>query len=215
MIVLIVRHTPWQFDRPIVHLTTVITRSPCARLITVKMVVIVLIVRRIIEEGGDRPTVHASPREVIVAYNRPQRPYNNRRRLFERGDLILADLGRVIVLSTGNRPWKWWPSTSPPIFQEVLHTDVRKGGNEHLFVVRPIMIPMLSIAIKTNWIQRSVCWSCNEPIRLNSFLPTQGFARRSRWVHHSRCCSVNGEVVTELGTKSKTQRSREISRRTG
>jgi hypothetical protein len=133
MIVLIVRHTIVTVRTVlIVHLTTVITRIALrVRLITVKMVVIVLIARRtIVKKAVIVLTVHASiVREVIVRriIVRNVLIIIEKKALGEEETLILADLGRVIVLLTGNRLMEVMTvNVAPGFLQEVLHTDVRK-----------------------------------------------------------------------------------------
>jgi hypothetical protein len=133
MIVLIVRRTIVTVRTVlIVHLTTVITRIVLrARLITAKMVVIVLIVRRtIVKKAVIVLTVHASiVREVIVRriIARNVLIIIEKKVLGEEETLSLADLGRVIVLLTGNRLMEVMTvNVVPGFLLEVLHTDVRK-----------------------------------------------------------------------------------------
>jgi hypothetical protein len=134
MIVLIVRHTIVIVRTVlIVHLTIVITRIALrARLTTAKMVVIVLIVRRtIVKKAVIVLTVHASiVREVIVRLIIVRNVLIiiiEKKALGEEETLILADLGRVIVLLTGNRLMEVMTvNVAPGFLQEVLHTDVRK-----------------------------------------------------------------------------------------
>jgi hypothetical protein len=96
------------------------------------MVMIVLIVRHtIVKKAVIVLTVHASiVREVIVRLIIVRNVLIiiiEKKALGEEETLILADLGRVIVLLTGNRLMEVMTvNVAPEFLQEVLHTDVRK-----------------------------------------------------------------------------------------
>ena len=161
------------------------------------------------EEGGDRPYRQRINREGgdRPAYNRPQRPYNNR----EEGSWRGGD-------SDSRRPWQ---GNRPSYGQSPYGSDDRQrrprissGGSSYGRpqggMNRPIRRsadydPNAKYSHKKQIEYRDQFVDPNEPIRLNKFLANAGVCSRREADEFitAGVVSVNGEVVTELGTKVK------------
>ena len=162
------------------------------------------------EEGGDRPYRPRINREggERPAYNRPQRPYNNNR---EEGSWRGGD-------SESRRPWQ---GNRPSYGQSPYGDDDRQrrprissGGSSYGRpqggMNRPIRRsadydPNAKYSHKKQIEYRDQFVDPNEPIRLNKFLANAGVCSRREADEFitAGVVSVNGEVVTELGTKVK------------